>query len=51
VLQADEGLRMLLHDLFGEGMIGLQFEPSLSLFNASYTTFRATSAFLLQAFA
>lgn len=44
-------MRVLCDDLFGDGMIGLQLQPSLSLLDASQATFRATSAFLLQAFA
>ena len=42
---------MLLDDLFGDGVIGLQFQPSLSLLDALQAAFRATSAFFLQAFA
>jgi hypothetical protein len=42
---------ILLNDVFGEGVIGLRFEPSLSLRNTSHPPFRAASAFLLQAFA
>jgi hypothetical protein len=42
---------MLRDDLFGERVIDSHFEPSLSLLDASEASFRATSAFLLQAFA
>ena len=49
--QSKKGMWMVLNDLFGEGVIGVRFEPSLSLLDASHPTFRATSAFFLQAFA
>jgi hypothetical protein len=42
---------VLCDNLFGDAVIGLRFEPSLSLFDASQATFRPTSAFVLQAFA
>jgi hypothetical protein len=42
---------VLLDDLYGDAMVCLSFEPSLSLLDASQATFRATSAFVLQAFA
>src|SRR6266487_2087063 len=42
---------MLFDDLFGDLVVGLHFQPSLSLLDASQPTFRAASAFLLQAFA
>ena len=51
VFQSDEGVWVLCDDLFGERVIGLLLEPSLSLGNASDAAFRPTSAFLLQAFA
>src|SRR6516164_8524428 len=51
VFQPNQGMRMLLDDLFGNGMIGLQLQPSLSLCDALQATFRPASAFLLQAFA
>ena len=51
VFQSNKRMRMVLNDVFGEGVIGLRFEPSLSLLDASHPTFRATSAFFLQAFA
>src|SRR5260370_30737100 len=41
---------VLLDDLFGYDVIGLQFQPSLSLLDPLQTTFRAASAFFLQAF-
>ena len=40
---------VLLDDLFGKGVIGVRFEPSLSLLDALQASFRAASAFLLQA--
>ena len=42
---------VLRDDLFGDEVIGLRFEPSLSLLDASQATFRETLAFVLQAFA
>src|SRR5258708_28740044 len=40
----------LCNDLFGDCMICLQFQPSLSLLDPLQSSYRATSAFLLQAF-
>ena len=51
LFKPDQCVRVLLNDLFGDGVVGLQFQPSLSLLDASHQTFRATSAFFLQAFA
>ncbi len=42
---------VLFDDLFGDGVIGLHFQPSLSLLDPFQTAFRTTSAFFLQAFA
>jgi hypothetical protein len=41
---------MLRDDLFSDSVIGLRFEPSLSLLDTLQTSFRAASAFFLQAF-
>ncbi len=51
MFQADQGMGVLRDDLFGNAMVRLSFQPSLSLLDAPHPTFRATSAFLLQAFA
>jgi hypothetical protein len=51
VFQPDKGMGMLLDNLVGNEMVRLQFQPSLSLADALDAPFRATSAFLLQAFA
>jgi hypothetical protein len=51
VFQPNQGMRMLLDDVFGSGMIGLQLQPSLSLCDTLQATFRPASALLLQAFA
>ena len=51
MFQSDECLRVLLDELFGDGVIGLHFQPSLSLLNALQASFCSTSAFFLQAFA
>src|SRR5579859_7091464 len=41
---------VLLYDLFSDNVVCLRLQPSLSLLDASQTTFRAASAFFLQAF-
>ena len=42
-------MRVLCGDLSGDGVIGLQLQPSLSLLDASQATLRETPAFVLQA--
>jgi hypothetical protein len=51
VFQSNQGMGMLLNDLFGDAMVRLQFQPSLSLLDTLQASFRAASAFVLQAFA
>src|SRR5690348_1057777 len=51
MFQSYQGVWVLLDDLVGDAVIGLQFQPSLSLRDLPQPAFRATSAFLLQAFA
>jgi hypothetical protein len=40
---------VLRDDLFGNAMVRLSFQPSLSLLDAPHPAFRETPAFLLQA--
>ena len=51
VFQSKKRVWVLRDDLFGDAVIGLPFQPSLSLLDALQAEFRATSAFFLQAFA
>src|SRR5215469_17265307 len=51
VFQPNQGMGMPLDELFGNGMVGLQLQPSLALCDALQAAFRPASAFFLQAFA
>ncbi len=50
VFQSDKRLRVLFDNLCSDGVVGLRFEPSLSSLDPLQPAFRATSAFVLQAF-
>jgi hypothetical protein len=50
VFQADEGVGVLVNNAFGDVVIGVQLQPSLSSADRHQATGRGTSAFPLQAF-
>jgi hypothetical protein len=47
LFQSNKRVWMLRDDLFGDDVIGLRFQPSLSLLDALQTSFRAASALRL----